>query len=45
MWVIVMALGLVLLGPHCFLQLSSAGSTFIIFLVPGCYWGNSAFCV
>ena len=40
---IVMALGLVSLGSHCFLQLSSAVS--VVLLVPGCCWPCSAFCV
>ena len=38
---IVMAFGLVSLGLHCFLQLSSAG--LIDVLVPGCCWAYSAF--
>ena len=32
---------LVSLGPHCFLQVSSAGS--IVVLIPGCCWACSAF--
>ena len=35
--------GWVSLGPHCFLQLSSAG--LIMVLVPGCCWAYSAFSV
>ena len=38
---LVMAFGLVSLGLHCFLQLSSAG--LIVVLVPGCCWPDSAF--
>ena len=38
-----MAFGLILLGLHCFLQLSSAG--LIAVLVPACGWADSAFSV
>ena len=35
------AFGMVLSGPHCFLELSSAG--LIAVLVPGCCWAYSSF--
>ena len=40
---IVMVFGFVSLGPHCLLQLSSAG--FFVVLVPGCCWAYPAFSV